>query len=400
MKGLDVAIANYGDAYGTDDDPKHTTELAVDAFLDLVRKTGISRDLIGGVFTGRSPTMDLRPQWNNIISSYLKITPAYTSEVTSHGAGVNATLAYASAFVSAGIIDYALILVADNPGSSASHIKKTAGYDSDPEFELPYGPTVPSIYAQGATRYMHEYGVTEADLAQVAVDHQAWAVHHPYSAKGPKGEITIDTVLRSRMIADPIRLWNSAIWGPQGTGGALLVTSAERAADLTDKPVRILGFGGMNTHEYATDRMALRSSPHDLGPLPNLTHTGARHASRRAYEMAGITASDVGMVQCGNNFTHMAMIFMEDFGFCEKGQAPALVRSGRLRPGGDLPWNTNGGWLSFGQPGISCGMDPIIEAVRQLRGEALGLQVQHPGIALTHAVGGMMACHHVTLLSR
>jgi acetyl-CoA acetyltransferase len=178
------------------------------------------------------------------------------------------------------------------------------------------------------------------------------------------------------------------------------VTSAERARDLTDTPISIRGYGGLNTHEYSTDRLSLTSSRFDLGPLPNTTWSGARHAASRAFSMAGLTPDDVDIVECGNNFTHIAMILMEDFGFCEKGKASALVASGRLRPGGNLPWNTNGGWLSFGQPGISCGMDPIIEAVRQLRGEALGIQVKSPQVALTHALGGMLACHHVTILSR
>jgi acetyl-CoA acetyltransferase len=395
-----AAIAGYGDAYATTDDPRSYMQLAAEALKSVLAKTSLPKSAIGAVFTGRTPVADQRPQWNNVLSSYFQLTPEYGTEVTTHGAGVNGALAYASLFTATGLVDYALILVTDNAGTNSDHGRWVAATDADPEFEYPYGPSVPSIYAQTASRYMYEFGVSPETLAEVAVQHQEWAIGHPYAAKGQKGPITVETVLNSRLIADPIRLWNAATFGPYGTAGALLVTSAERARDLTDIPISIRGYGSLNTHEYSTDRLSLTSSRFDLGPLPNTTWSGARHSAARAFSMAGLTPDDVDVVECGNNFTHIAMILMEDFGFCEKGRASDLVASGRLRPGGNLPWNTNGGWLSFGQPGISCGMDPIIEAVRQLRGEALGIQVKNPRIALTHALGGMLACHHVTILSR
>ena len=144
--------------------------------------------------------------------------------------------------------------------------------------------------------------------------------------------------------------------------------------------------------------MALRASPYDLGALPNLTHTATREAARQAFEMAGLRPADMDVVATASNFTITVMLALEDLGFCPKGEAGRFVRDGHIDPGGDLPVNTNGGWLSFGQPGISCGMDSMIEVIRQLRKEALGLPVTNPKVGLIQCGGGMLACHTVSIL--
>ena len=205
--------------------------------------------------------------------------------------------------------------------------------------------------------------------------------------------------MSSRFIAAPLRLWHCAIWGPGGTGGAFIVTTRERAEALSDHHIYILGSGECVTHEYVTDRLALRRSPLPLGDLPNLTTTGAKIAGQRAYEMAGLGPWDMDLVQTAGNFAHVPLMVLEDLGYCEKGGAGAFVDAGHVDfDGGDLPFNTNGGWLSFGQPGTSCVVDSVVEAVRQLRGCALGKQVPGGKHALVHALGGMLACHSVTIL--
>lgn len=394
-----TAIVGFGDSYADKENRKDPLRLAAEATLKAIADAGIRKEQITGLITGRSPWADLRPQWNNLFASYMQIPLEWSTEVTMHGGGVNAILGNAAVAVATGIADYVLCLQSDAIALFADLTAFGASMDADPQFEFPYGPLIAALYAQSACRYMHEYGVTEEQMARVAVAHQDWAVHHPYATKAKKGKITVDTVLSSPWVATPLRLWNCAAWGPGGTGGAFIVTSAERAEAMTDRPIYILGFGISSSHEYLTDRMALRSSPLPLGNLPNLTTLAARPAAARAYKMAECGPRDIQLVEVGGNFTHTVMMLLEDLGFCEKGEAGRFVEEGHIDVGGDLPMDTNGGWLSFGQSGISCAVDPIVEGIRQLRGEALGLQVPNVKTALTHATGGMLACHGVTILS-
>jgi acetyl-CoA acetyltransferase len=395
-----AAVIGYGDYYVRHKDSAHRmmpVQLAAEAVKKALDNAGVKKEQITALYTGRSPSGDTRQQWNNIFASYMKITPTLSSQITVHGAGVNSLLHYATMAIVCGLADYVLCVQSDSPVFVDS-FAFVPTIDTDQQYEYPFAPIIPALYAMWATRYMHEYGVREEDLARVAVAHQDWAVHHPYATKGPAGPITVEKVLSSPYIAKPFHLWDCAQRGPDGTAGAFVVTSAERARDHTDKPIYILGYGELSTHEYVTDRMALRSSPYDLGTLPNLTHTATREAARQAFEMAGLRPSDMDVVATASNFTITVMLALEDLGFCPKGGAASLVGGGRIDPGGDLPVNTNGGWLSFGQPGISCGMDSIMETVRQLRGEALGLQVSHPKFGVVQCGGGMLACHTVSIL--
>jgi acetyl-CoA acetyltransferase len=293
-----------------------------------------------------------------------------------------------------------LCVGADAVAGLGSAKREAAQVDLDPEFELPYGPFLPAMYAQIASRLAHEVGMNERHLAAVSVQCQEWAVHHPYAAKASKGRITMDDVLRSPMVASPLRLWNCATWGPPGTAGAVLVASSDVARSSTKPPLYLAGAGECHTHEYLTDRMSLLESSHELGILPNITHGGALSAGRQAFREAGMTPGDIDIVQTASNFSHMVLMSLAELGFTSLPEAGEFVLSGATGPRGDLPANTNGGWLSFGQPGVSCVMDSLIESVRQLRGQALGLQVQRAARALVHAAGGTNACHSVLILTR
>jgi acetyl-CoA acetyltransferase len=256
-----------------------------------------------------------------------------------------------------------------------------------------------SFYAMFARRYMHEYGVTETQLAQTAVSHQDWGMHHPHAERHYLGKITVEQVLESAVIAAPLRRFMCAPWRRAGTAGAFIVTTAERAADLQADPLYILGVGEMSTNEYVIDRMSLRGSHKFLGELPNLTTTSAVDAGRQAYEMSGLTPRDMHLVESGSNFPHMSQMVLEDLGFCAKGEAAAWIADGNGDPGGAMPYNTNGGYLSFGQAGISCVVDSIMELIRQLRGQALGLQVENAEVGLVHGMGGPLSCHSTAILS-
>jgi acetyl-CoA acetyltransferase len=271
--------------------------------------------------------------------------------------------------------------------------------DADPQFEVPYGPTIPSLYAQAACRYFHDFGITEEDLADVAIANQRWGARHPHAAKAKFGEIDRAKVLASPYVSTPLRRWMCSTWGG-GTGGALVVTSVENAKAARD-PVYVLGYGSATTHEYLGDRMNMKSCRWPaLGAFPNLTYTATAEASRQAYAMSGLSPRDIDMLQMSVNFAHMGPIILEDLGFAKKGRGIDVYREGRTAVDGDLPTDTNGGWLSFGQPGISCNMDSYVEAVRQLRGHALGLAPKkRPRTVLVQGSGGMLAAGSVTILA-
>jgi acetyl-CoA acetyltransferase len=396
-----AAIVGFGDSYWGRGDPEPRTplKLASDATRAALADAGLEKNDIDGVLTGRPPLADMRPQWQNIFCSYMKIVPRYASEITIHGAGLNSMLKHAALAVASGVAKNVLCVLGDAPG--LNEMKSSTMMDADPFFELPYGPMVPALYAQIASRVMHEYGVTEDQLSAVSVQSQNWAVHHPYAAKAHLGRFTIEQVNASKMITWPLRLLHMAPWGPPGTGGAFIVTTAERARALTDHPIYILGAGECETHEYITDRMALRSGPEELGNLPNITSTGCRIAANTAYAMAGLRPKDMQMAQLASNFAHIEMLMLSELGFCDKNEMGAFVESGAIDVGGTLPTNTNGGWLSFGQAGAACAQDTVIEAVRQLRGMALGLQIDpQPEVGIVHGVGGIAACHSVLILSQ
>ncbi|WP_372907250.1 thiolase family protein [Saccharopolyspora indica] len=394
-----AAIVGMGDAYASKADRKDPLQLAAEATVAALADAGIRKDQVDAVFTGRSPWADKRSQWSNIFISHMQMPVTFTSELTLHGAGLTASLAIASQQIAAGTAEYVLCLQSDATELFVDAVAMGAEADADPQFEVPYGPTIPSLYAQAAQRYFHEFGVTEQDLADVAVANQRWGAHHPHAAKAKHGEIDREKVLSSPYVATPLRRWMCSTWGG-GTGGALVVTSPENAGHARD-PVYLLGYGSATTHEYLTDRMNMRSCKFPgLGTFPNLTHTATAEAARQAYAMSGLGPGDVEMAQISVNFAHMGPIVMEDLGFAKKGSGIDVYREGRTGIDGDLPTDTNGGWLSFGQPGISCNMDSLIEATRQLRGTALGLApARRPKTALVQGAGGMLAAGSVLLLS-
>lgn len=394
-----AAIVGMGDAYASRADRKDPMQLAVEATVSALADAGIGKDQVDAVFTGRSPWADKRSQWSNIFISHLGMPVTLTSEITMHGAGLTATIAVAAQLIAAGTTEYVLCLQSDATELFVDAVAMGAEADADPQFEIPYGPTIPALYAQAARRYFHEFGLTEDDLAEVAVANQRWGVHHPHAAKAKYGEIDRDTVLSSPYVATPLRRWMCSTWGG-GTGGALVVTSPDNVR-AEQRPIYVKGYGSATTHEYLTDRMNLRDCKFAaLGEMPNLTTTATAEAARMAYAMSGLGPSDVDMAQLSVNFAHMGPIVLEDLGFAKKGAGIELYRDGRTGLDGDLPTDTNGGWLSFGQPGISCNMDSMVEAVRQLRGQPFGLApARRPDTVLVQGAGGMLAAGSVLLLS-
>jgi acetyl-CoA acetyltransferase len=252
-----------------------------------------------------------------------------------------------------------------------------------PQFEQPYGPTVPAYYALIAQAHMASYGTTAEQLAGVAVGARAWASLNP--AAQMRDPITVEDVVTSRLIADPLHLLDCSLVSDGGS--AVILTSAERARDFPNNPVYLLGAGEGHSHEHI-------SQAHDL------TTSAARESGATAYAMAGLGPSDIDLAQLYDCFTPTVLVELEDLGFCAKGEGGAFIDSGAIMPGGSLPVNTHGGLLSHSHPGNPGSMFALTESVWQLRGDAGERQVAGAETALVHAQGGIMSSHTTLILGQ
>lgn len=244
-----------------------------------------------------------------------------------------------------------------------------------------YQPLLPvGAYALAAARHMHQYGTRRKHLAEVAVATRKWAQMNPDAQL--RTPLTIEDVLASPMICDPLSRLDCCL--VSDGGGALVMTTAARARDLRQPPVLVLGGGTAHWHR-------------DIAEMADLTVTAAVDSGSRAYRMAGVAPQDVDVVQLYDAFTILPILFLEDLGFCPKGEGGRFVENGATAPGGRLPVNTGGGGLSFVHPGMF-GLFELLEACVQLRGSAGDRQVPDAEIALAHGNGGYFSHQATTIL--
>ncbi|CAN5207935.1 thiolase [soil metagenome] len=312
---------------------------------------------------------------------YLGIRPRLTDSTATGGSAFIAQLHHAVAAIDAGLCEVALIVYGSTQRSSAGGLQVSAP-NSVTSYEEPFRPRIPiTSYALAAARHMHEFGTTRAQLAEVAVAARRWAQLNPSAFS--REPLTVDDVVNARMLSTPLTVRDCCL--VTDGGGAIIVTSSERARDLAKPPVYVLGVGEANWHMH-------------ISQMADLTRTAATESSARAYASAGLSAADVDVVQLYDAFTINTLLFLEDLGFCAKGEAGPFVESGAISPGGVLPVNTNGGGLSYGHPGMY-GIFTLIESVRQLRGEAEDRQVADAHVALAHGNGGTLSSQVTALLS-
>ena len=282
---------------------------------------------------------------------------------------------HAAAAINAGLCTTVLI----THGESGRSRVGSSGFGRQPaswtgQFELPFGVTSPpTMFTIPALRYMKTYGVTEEQVAMVAVIQREWAALNPRASF--KDPITVDDVLNSPMIAWPFRMLMCCL--VTDGGGALILTSAERAKDFPQKPVYILGTG-------ESTETPIVSQMEDF-----TTSKAFRVSGKKAFETAGITHADVDHLMIYDAFAHLPLYGLEDLGFCKRGEAAAFIGERNTAIGGKLPLNTNGGGLSYMHSGMY-GMYALQESVRQMRGIAPA-QVPGAKIAVSHGVGGMFA---------
>lgn len=397
--GCSTAIVGIGRAMAHKGDGERKTPLQLGAVaaVQALRHAGIARKDVGALFTGRTPQAYMVLQYNQALLNELKIGPTFNSEVTAHGGGALGTLQLAALALDAGVIDYALCVTNEASGIWMDQVGSNAAWEGDLQFEAPYGVSTPSLYAQFACRYMHQYGITAAMSARVAVENRRWALDHPYAAMRHKGPITVADVLASRMVATPLRMLDCAVWYPGGIATAMVLTRSDLARARHERPTLLAGFGQCSTHEWVGERMGgWGYAPLEAGP--DLIRTGAQVAARQAYAMAGLKPRDMDLVQSSAPFSFANLMMLEELGFCASGEGGAFVESGGIDYNGGLPFNTMGGYLSFGQ--VAQGLYNLHETIDQLWGRAEGRQVRNASIGLVHGHGGPMACHSVVIVSK
>ncbi len=351
---------------------KATLQHHAEAARNALDDAGIPLSEVDGLFTsgpGWSPSLQ--------VAEYLGIRPTYTDSTSVGGSSFVIHVEHAAAAIAAGLINVALITHGQAGYSDGRRGQGRGALDPwfpASQFETPYhvgGPA--TVYSLAATRHMYEYGTTSEQLAEIAVATRKWAMLNPKAMM--RDPITVEDVLSSRWIAYPLHLLDCCL--VTDAGGAIVVTSAERAKDCKKKPVHVLGSGEATTHST-------------IANMPDLTTTPAAISGPRAMAMAGIRHDDIDVVEVYDSFTYTVLVTLEALGFCKPGEGGAFVSNQRTAPGGDFPLNTNGGGLSYTHPGMY-GMFLLLEATRQLRGECGERQVKDARLALVNGTGGTLS---------
>jgi acetyl-CoA C-acetyltransferase len=311
------------------------------------------------------------------LAQHLNLRPCYLDSQDIGGSSFVSHCLHAAAAIDAGLCSVALVTYGSTAASERFAIGTGGGFMMSPAdaHEAPFGPTIVGSYALVAQRHMHEYGTTSAQLAAIAVAMREHATRNPHAKY--RDPITVEDVLDSRMISSPLHLLDCCMISDGG--GALVLTSTERARDLRKTPARILGAAEAVRHQGIGDRDLLDVAARQSGPLA-LARAGIRHA-------------DVDLCMIYDSYTITVLVTLEALGFCQPGEGGPFCADGRLRPGGALPTNTDGGGLSSNHPGMR-GIFLVIEAVRQLRSERGDSQVPDCEIALVHGTGGMLGQRH------
>jgi acetyl-CoA acetyltransferase len=360
------------------------TALCVRAALRALEDAGIRKDQIDGLVTCNSMA-EPHMYHAEAIAEYLQIFPHYCVTAAAGGGTTFSVLQNAASAIATGVCNTVLISMADSLRTGLSReqaltLQSSTGHS---QFEIPYGATVPAYYALIARAYMDEYGATPEQFAAVAVSARSHAALNESAQM--RDIISVDDVLGSRMIADPLHLLDCSL--VTDGGAAVILTSADRAPDFPHDPVYVLGAGEGHGHEHVSQARSLTTS-------------AAVESGSRAFKMAGLGPTDVDVAEIYDCFTPVVLIELEDLGFCNKGEAGDFVEAGETALGGSLPMNTHGGLLSHCHPGNPGSMFALTEAVTQLRRSAGDRQVEDAEVALVHAQGGIMSSHATLILGR
>jgi len=356
---------------------KSVAQLHAESALGALQDAGLSRDDVDGYFcAGDAP--GLGPL---AMADYMNLRLRHLDSTEVGGCSYIAHVSHAAQAIAEGKCSIALITLAGRPrseGHSGAVPRLRSADAPDAQWEFPTGVTTVNAYAMCAARHMYQYGTTSEQLAWIKVAASHHAQHNPHAML--RDVVTVEEVVHSPLIATPLHRLDCCV--VSDGGGALIVTSPEVAKSLTRPKVKVLGAG--------------ESMKGQMGGDVDLTYSAAVRSGPAAFAEARVKPSDIKYVSLYDSFTITVLIQIEDLGFCEKGQGGPFVSDGNLISGvGKLPFNTDGGGLCNNHPANRGGMTKVIEAVRQLRGEAHpAVQVKRCDVALAHGTGGLLGSRH------
>jgi len=355
-------------------------ELQAQASVRALRDAGLALTEVDGIFAHvNDPFSSLQ------LAECLGVRPRYVDSTSVGGMSNVMHVRHAMAAIAAGLCEVALVAYGSTQLSDGA--RKVGGTPEDPrtprgQFITPYGQLSPiGYYAMVAQLHMQRYGTSHRDLAEVAVAARRWAQLNPKAYR--REDTSIEEVMASRMIADPLRQRDCCL--VTDAGGAFILTTAARARSLRRPPVYVLGIAESFSHHYTPFNTA------------DWLDTNVAATANEALAMAGVTRQDIDVVQIYDHFTIGVIQSLEELGFCQRGEGGAFVANGRLAPGGDFPINTSGGGLSYNHPG-QYGMLLLLEAVHQLRKECGERQLPKADLALVHAPGLVFSCNTTLIL--
>lgn len=356
---------------------KSALQLHAEAAHNALSEAGLTTQDVDAIFTAGTSPMEA--------AEYLGIVPKYMDGTSVGGSSFVIHAGHAATAIATGLCNVALI----THGESGKSRVGATPFGQSPQnmrgqFEAPWGLPLPvGAYAMACSRHMALYGTTHEQLAEIAVATRKWAALNPKAMY--RDPMAIDDVLKSRWVAWPFHLFDCCL--VTDAGGAVVLTSLERARDLKTHPVVVLGFGESIDH-------SMISQMHDFTSGP------AKISGKHAFEMAGVKPSDIDLAMIYDSFTYTVLLTLEDLGFCKKGEGGTFVSNQRTAPGGDFPLNTNGGGLSYTHPGMY-GVFTLIEATRQLRHDYRDQgtrQVKDARIAVAHGTGGVLSSAGTVIL--
>jgi acetyl-CoA acetyltransferase len=363
-----VGLTSYGKHEGLT-----SLDLMSKAAEHAITDAGLKRSEVDGVLCGYS-TVSPHIMLATVFAEHFGIRPAYAHAVQVGGATGLAMTMLAHTLVDAGVVKHALCVAGENrlTGQSRDAAIVALAQVGHPDYEVPLGPTIPAYYGLVASRYMHEYGVTEEDLAEFAVLMRKNALTHPGSQFHEP--ISVVDVMASKPVASPLKLLDCC---PVSDGGAAFVISRE---PTNAAHVRIRGCAQAHTHQHVT-------------AAPALSELGAEIAIAKAKQNAGVEISNVRYAAVYDSFTITLAMLLEDLGLAKRGEAAGRVRAGHFNRDGEMPLNTHGGLLSYGHCGVGGAMAHLVETQLQMTGRAGNRQVHDASLALLHGDGGVLSSH-------
>jgi acetyl-CoA acetyltransferase len=378
-----VCVVGVGLADGPVAKDMTGTMLEAQAFRRALDDSGLSpRDIGGLASAGYGGMHEVQ------LAEYLGLTPHWLESTSCGGSSFEFQALHAYRAIQAGDVDTVAIVYGNNQltafgrtlGTGGGGGRGGGGMPLSMSYEFPTGITLVGSYAMAARRHMHQYGTTPEQLASIAVQTREHAGRNPNAMY--RDPITIDDVLGSKLVADPLRKLDCCVISDGGC--CIILTTEERARSVAHRPVYVRGGAGGTTH-------------HSIQGMADMTVTAAAVSGPKAFAEAGIAPADVDVFAMYDSFTYTVLVVLEDLGFASKGEGGPFVADGNLRLGGRLPTNTDGGGLSATHPGMR-GLFLLCEATRQLRGEAGDAQVAGAEIAVAHGSGGWLSTQSTVVL--